>query len=312
MKFFNDERTRTSRRTLRGGTLVASALALALAGCASTSDEASAKSQSVQEPELRDRLPQEVKDRGVLRIGTVTSTNPFTQKPGEEVIGLIPDLAHEVAGRLGLELEFHEAPMAAQVAALQSDRVDITWSAMSDTVEREETINMIPYIANQTTPLVQYGNPQNIHVIEDLCGKVVATVRGGDNHLALEDLNKKACTSGGREVMDIKLYDKSSEAMLQVQSGKADAFVGIGLQMRHIAETANGGKTFGFIDAALIESTLTIGVAKDEMELADLVSDTLSSVVESGRYEEILAEYKGTKYALTPDQIVVNPLTSTQ
>lgn len=112
--------------------------------------------------------------------------------------------------------------------------------------------------------------------------------------------------------MDIKLYDKSSEAMLQVQSGKADAFVGIGLQMRHIAETANGGKTFGFIDAALIESTLTIGVAKDEMELADLVSDTLSSVVESGRYEEILAEYKGTKYALTPDQIVVNPLTSTQ
>ena len=311
MKFINDERTHASRKFLLACTTL-SVIALTLTGCGNTADAVTEKAQTSQDQELVDRLPQELKERGVLRIGTVTSSNPFTQKPGEEVIGLIPDLAHEMGAMLGLKVEFHEAPIAGQVAALQSDRVDVTWSAMSDTIEREETINMIPYITNVTKPIVQDGNPHKINVIEDLCGKSVATVRGGDNHIALNKLDEETCASGGRSAMDIKLYDKSAEAMLQVQSGKAAAFVGIGLQMRHIADTANGGKTFDFVDAGLVESKLTIGVAKDETELADVIADSMRSIVESERYGEILADYDGGEYAISPEGVAVNPLTSGQ
>lgn len=300
-----------SKRTLLASAAI---FALALTGCGSGSGSPDAGAQAPETTEriqeLYDRLPESIKDRGALRIGTVTSTTPLTQKPGREVEGLIPELADEISTILGVDVEFIEAPMSAQISALQSDRVDVTWSAMTDTAEREETINMVPYMKTTSSPIVAEGNPTNIQSSEDLCGQTVGIVRGGNSHVALEAFQESVCEKGGHELMDVKLYDKSADGLLQLQSGNVNAFIGIGIQLRHNAETANDGKTFDFVDVAIDESVMMICTDKKQTELAELIRDSLIEISDSGKYQAVLDRYSAQQYAVATSDIVVNPILS--
>lgn len=287
-------------------------IALSLAGCGSSAGEASgaAPESAQQVQELHDRLPDSVKDRGVLRIGTVTSTTPLTQKPGKEVEGLIPELADELGAILGVDVEFLESPMSAQITGLQADKFDVAWSAMTDTAEREASVNMVPYLKTTSSPIVLEGNPANIQTSEDLCGRSVGIVRGGNSHVALESFQETVCEGGGLEPMNVKLYDKSTDGLLQLQSSNIEAFVGIGIQLRHNAETANNGATFDFVDAAIDESVMTICTKKENTELADVIQAALLEMDESGKYLEVLERYSAQEYAVAAADITVNPLQS--
>ncbi|PZH20275.1 hypothetical protein C1I97_01430 [Streptomyces sp. NTH33] len=296
----------TARSHLALGALLA-ACALLATGCGGSSEAAGASTDKATDPALHERLPSSVKDSGVLKIGTVTSTSPLTEKPGSEVTGLIPDLAHAMAARLGVRVEFVESPMANQVSALKSHRVDVTWSAMTPTKEREESVHMVPFIRTASAPIVQKGNPAGIKDATDLCGKSVGIVRGGNSHMALNAFQKNVCESKGLKPIKPKLYDKSADGLLQLQSGKIDAFVGIGIQLKHVAETANGGSTFDFVDKAIDRSVLTICVDKNDTELANLLRDTLRKVIASGEYQNILKKYGGEGDALTEKETELDP-----
>lgn len=301
---------RTSRATPRRTRLALAALlatgTLLLTACGGESGADSGSDAKV-DPALQKRLPTSVKDSGVLRIGTVTSTSPLTEKPGKEVTGLIPDLAHAMAARLGVKVTFTESPTASHVAALRSDRVDVTWSAMTPTTDRLKSLHMVPYIHTASSPIVQKGNPAGIEEATDLCGKSVGIVRGGNSHVALEAFQKRVCEAEGRAPLKPKLYDKSSDGLLQLQSGEIEGFVGIGIQLRHVAETANGGSTFEFVDKAVDESVMTICTAKDNTELAELVRDTLRAVIESGEYADILGRYGGEGDVLSAEEVTLDP-----
>lgn len=302
--------TPKSRTTARSGPALGALLAacaLLTAGCGGDVGASGAAGDAATDPALQKRLPTAIKESGVLRIGTVTSTSPLTEKPGKEVTGLIPDLAHAMGARLGVEVRFSESPMAAQIPALQSDRVDVTWSAMTPTPERQESVHMVPYIASESAPIVQEGNPAGIKEAQDLCGRQVGIVRGGNSHVALEAFQKRVCEEESRKPVKPKLYDKSSDGLLQLQSGEIDAFVGIGIQLKHVAETANGGSTFDFVDKAIDKSVMTICVDKKETELAELMRDTLRDVIGSGEYGKILKKYGGEGDTLTKEETELDP-----
>jgi polar amino acid transport system substrate-binding protein len=299
-------RATTGSHLALGALLAASALLAT--GCGGSSESADgADTGKATDPALHERLPASVKDSGVLRIGTVTSTSPLTEKPGSEVTGLVPDLAHAMAEHLGVRMEFVESPMANQVAALRSHRVDVTWSAMTPTKEREESVHMVPYIHTASAPIVQQGNPAGIKDATDLCGKAAGIVRGGNSHMALNAFQKNVCEGKGLKPIRPKLYDKSADGLLQLQSGKIDAFVGIGIQLKHVAETANGGSTFDFVDKAIDESVMTICVDRNDTELAKLMRDTLRKLMDSGEYQDILKKYGGEGDALTEAQTELDP-----
>lgn len=300
---------RTPRVSKYAAVASAALIAVSLAGCGSSATEAAAEPKSEQQVQaLHDRLPESVKDRGVLRIGTVTSTTPLTQKPGKDVEGLIPELAAELGAVLGVETEFVESPMSAQITGLQADKFDVAWSAMTDTAEREDSVNMVPYLKTTSSPIVLEGNPSNIQKSEDLCGRTVGIVRGGNSHVALEAFQATVCEGGGLEAMNVKLYEKSTDGLLQLQSSNIEAFVGIGIQLRHNAETANNGTTFDFVDVAIDESVMTICADKENTELAEVIQAAMVEIADSGKYLEVLERYSAQQYAVPSADITVNPI----
>ena len=51
-------------------------------------------------------------------------------------------------------------------------------SAMSDTPERQKSIDFVDYFTAGTSILVKKGNPQKINSLDDFCGKTIALQRG--------------------------------------------------------------------------------------------------------------------------------------
>ncbi len=97
-----------------------------------------------QKPEAGRRL-QEIKDRGVLRVGYFDDAVPWTfVNASGTLVGYDIEAAHRLAGQLGVRLEFvptHRASTEPSVA-LTDGRIDILMTGFTATVSRAERMEL--------------------------------------------------------------------------------------------------------------------------------------------------------------------------
>ena len=101
------------------------AACLVLTGCGGSEAASSASSQPTTaasapgaDTAIRDLLPQRILDSGTLRVGATTTNPPFSLKQNQELEGLIPDLAAEIEGLTGVEVDFVETARAGDHAVV--------------------------------------------------------------------------------------------------------------------------------------------------------------------------------------------------
>jgi polar amino acid transport system substrate-binding protein len=161
------------------------ALLLGLAGCgfgspAADAPDAPAAQRTPFDQALHDRLPAAVRSAGRIRVATDASYPPASSfaEDGRTIVGFEPDLAAALGRVLGVELAFVRMDFRDTLPALQAGEVDVVMAAMTDTVERQATVDFIDYFSAGTTIIVQRGNPHAILDLRDLCGRTVAAEDG--------------------------------------------------------------------------------------------------------------------------------------
>ena len=100
----------------------------------------------------------DVKKKGVLVVGTKADYRPFGYlDPSGKIIGLEPDLAADVAKRLGVKLELVPVVASNRIQFLQQGRIDLMIATMSDTPERRKTVDIVEpdYYASGTNILAR-------------------------------------------------------------------------------------------------------------------------------------------------------------
>ncbi|MEO6895474.1 MAG: transporter substrate-binding domain-containing protein, partial [Caldimonas sp.] len=98
--------------------IVAAAAVLALAGVTSARADALA----------------DIKSKGVLVVGTKADYRPFGFiDPSGKIVGFEPDLAADVAKRLGVKLELVPVVSSNRMQFLQQGKIDLMIATMSDT-----------------------------------------------------------------------------------------------------------------------------------------------------------------------------------
>lgn len=289
------------------------ALALGLSSCGSgnsggPAEPANAEAASTVDQALHDALPDSIRSSGKLRIGATTVNPPYSSKTSGEMEGLVPELAEEVGEVLGVEVAFEGMPFTGLIPALQADRIDVIWSIMVDTVEREKTLDFVSYLGNTSAFLVYEGNPEQIEEVADLCGVDIALVRG-TLQVPVVEKQKEACAAAGKADVNILIYDDTAAAQTQMRAGKADAFFGGGVALRSLAAKVDNGNTFDVVgNISVGADVLAIGMPKDEGDLAQTLQSALKKVVEDGTYDEILTKYHADEDAFTADEILINPV----
>ncbi|MFC5584671.1 transporter substrate-binding domain-containing protein [Nitratireductor kimnyeongensis] len=256
--------------------------------------------------ELADRVPQEIRDRGVLIIGSDNAYAPWEYlagPDGQTPEGIDVDLGKAIAYTLGLKYESRTAPFASILPALGTN-FDIGISAFSITTERMEAVNFVSYADTQSLWVVRAGNPTGFDPAE-YCGATIA-IQSGSYHEKQVDKDNEACVAAGKEPIKKLPFSVQTEANTRVAVGGADATATGGGTAAYAVVQSNGAlENLSPVGPMGKRGLNGIAVPKDDMELTQLIADTLNHLIESGTYKDIYAEWGVGQFAVP--EALVNP-----
>lgn len=255
---------------------------------------------------LSARVPAKIREAGVLIGGSDNAFAPWEYlagADGQTPEGIDIDLAGAMAAKLGLTYESRTAQFSSILPALGTN-YDVGISAMSITNERMQTVNFVNYVEAGSEWAVKSGNPNGFDPA-NVCGSVVA-VQTGSWYEGVITEESAACVAGGKDAIEILPFSVQTEAMTRVAAGGADAAIAGGATVLYAAKHSDGA-----LEAVRPTGTLGgtglvgIAVAKADMELAQLLSDTMNALMADGTYTAIL-DYWGVTAMAVP-AAVINP-----
>ena len=285
-------RTRDARRPAVA--VAAAAILLLVAGCGGGStpaaDEGTASKVPAQEQkaELHDLLPADVQEAGKVTIGTEALYPPFESfaEDNKTIVGLDPDLGTALGQVLGIEVTFTHTAFDGLLTALDGGRFDLVMAAITDTKERQAQYDFVDYFTTGQAIVVKKGNPEGITSVDDLCGKSVSVLVASTQEKLLGEFNTDQCAS---DKIKVTALPNDKDALLQVQTGRADASFTQDAVGRYNSRTIGGGNQF---EVANSEPVLPVPVGivftKEDTELRDAFKAALEELIANGTYDEIL------------------------
>lgn len=292
MRVSADRRRRHSvvRRAAVAGALVALA-----AGCGGASDDAAGNPDAAPDQEtnqaLHDRLPADIRESGKVTIGTEALYPPFESFADDDktIVGLDPDLAEAMGQILGVEVVMTHTAFDGLLTALDGGRFDLVMAAITDTKDRQAKYDFVDYFMTGQAIVVKKGNPEGIEQVADLCGKNVSVLTASTQQKLLGEFNEDECV---QDAIEVTALPSDKDALLQVQTGRADATFTQDATGAYNARTIGGGNQF---EIANSEPLLPVPVGmvfdKADTDLRDVFKAALEELIASGEYDEILEKH---------------------
>ncbi len=225
--------------------------------------------------------------------GSITNSPPMIAyaSDGSTLQGVIVDLAAAMSQKLRKPIVFKSIPFSGLIPAMEAKRIDIAFTLMNDTPEREKVLDFVDFFNLGTKLLVQKGNPDHVNGLHSLCGKTVSSVQGSTQVQLVEQASTK-CVAAGKPPIHNLQYAQPADARLQVQTGHVAAFLGNSPVMVYLAKHAGDGKIFDVVQGKEYQPVpLGIGVSKSDPKLRDALQAALNAIIRDGTYLNILDKY---------------------
>ncbi|MBP1326497.1 polar amino acid transport system substrate-binding protein [Leucobacter exalbidus] len=293
------------KRTVLSSIAATSAAAVLLMGC-SSAPEAEEGPVLEADPELHALLPDRIQEAGEIKVGTEAFYPPheYFDEDQETIIGVDPDIVYALGEVLGVKIKLENMAWDGLLPALDAGRIDMISAAIGINETRVEKYDFISYFSTPQGVTVLAGNPLGIEETSDLCGLNVSVLDASHQLDVLQGLNEDLCKN---DPMEILAFPADSDALQQLQSGRADTHLAQFPAAQYNAETFGEGETFEAILLPELEpQTLGKAFRKDDPELRDAVLAAMNELIASGRYLEILTENNLESGAI--EQSEVNPL----
>lgn len=297
-----------SVRTLAVAAAACAALSLGLAAC--SSDDATTPAASgtggagasfdpssvAKDDTLAAQLPESIKSKGVLSVGSDTSYAPaeFLGEDGQTPVGYDVDLAKAIAATLGLKAEVQPADFSNIIPAVGT-KYDVGISSFTINPDRLKQVNMVQYFQAGEAFAVQKGNPKGVDQ-SDLCGKTVGVQTGTVEDEELDALSAK-CVDAGKPKIDALKYTGQDEVTTNLVGGKLDAMYADSPIIAYaITQTGDQLEQLGDVFATAPQG---IVVAKDDTAFAELVQKTVQKLIDDGTYTKVLDAWGNQAGAVT-------------
>ncbi|MDT5323549.1 MAG: polar amino acid transport system substrate-binding protein [Mycobacterium sp.] len=273
------------KKTVIAG-VAAGALALALSGCSSSSDESTPAATG----------PAKVAPPAILQAGTLKICAPNDGTPPSvyhdetgALVGSEVDLGKAIAAQLGLKADYVQSAFAAVIPTLQAKQCDVIMAQLYIKPEREQVVDFVPYLYSGTGIAVSKERPANITGMDDsLCGKKVMVAVGTTAESLSQEQSDK-CTAAGKPSIDINRNNHADVSIQQVQNGQVDAYLDTAETLGYYATKTGAriqmaGQPFG---------TIKIGAAtlKGNTELHNAIQQALNEIEGNGTYAKIVDEW---------------------
>ena len=116
------------------GLTLAAMMTMSLVGCSSSNGEE-------DKSEVADKL-QQIKDAGVLKVGTSAEYSPYefhkVVDGDDQIVGFDNFMVQEMAKDMGVKVEYTDMDFDGLLGALQADKVDIVLAGMTPKEKKEK------------------------------------------------------------------------------------------------------------------------------------------------------------------------------
>ncbi len=256
----------TSNRRITAGLLAVLGVLLALAGCSTGT---------------ADSTLGQVKDTGILRVGTEGTYSPFSyHDPGtNELTGYDIEVVTAVAAKLGAKPQFVEAPFDALFASLTSRRFDIVANQVTKNPEREATYALSqPYTVSDGV-IITRSDDSSITQLSDLKGKTTA-------QSSTSNWSGVAKEAGAK----VQAVEGFTQAVSLVKQQRVDATVNDNLAALQYFSTT--GDTSVKIAAKTGDTSEQVfAMRQDDGELRNAVNQALADLRADGTLASISQKY---------------------
>lgn len=240
----------------------------------------------------------------IAQRGTMTYCTAFDAPPqefldeNENPAGADVDIGIAVADLMGVDVEWRSMGFDALIGALQARHCDAINSSLSYTEERDEAIDFALYGVFTDVILVEAGNPQNIHSVDDLSGKRVGWVSGYATE-GLEEIEHTLTERGLGSFRQVA-FSNEPDTLGALRAGGVDAVTLANVQGDFYA--SKQPEAFERVSGIQVFSReFGFGIREGENELQTALSQAIDVLYENGTMCDILRKWNLTATA-SPDR----------
>ncbi|MBB0968864.1 ABC transporter substrate-binding protein [Dietzia aerolata] len=284
--------TFSSRRGVRAALAMSATAALVLAGCTTNTEGTEEATESREEvtvevdDEIAELVPAELRERGVIVIGTNTpyAPNEFKNENGE-IVGFDIDVMDAVAAVMGLEADFRESDFEKIIPAIEGGTMDMGASSFTVNAERLETVDFVTYFEAGIQWAAAAGSDVDP---DDACGLSVAVQRTTVSDQEDVPARSEACVAAGKPPIEKVQFDTQDEASTAVALGKVDAMSADSPISAYAVKQSDGKMQ---LVGEVFDSAPYGWPVRKGNELAVALEAAANKLIESGDFETIATNW---------------------
>lgn len=214
-----------------------------------------------------------IKEKGVLVVGVKADYKPFGfRDPSGAIVGIEPDLAADVAKRLGVKLELVPVISANRIEFLQQGKIDLMIATMSDKPERRKAVLAIDPQYYSDSVNILLSKKAKLGSWEDLKGKVLCGTSGAW-------YNKEVSAKYGAEV---KAFDGSEKPLFALKGGECIGYLYDQTFVQGKLLDAEWNTDYAMPLPGVMEAPWILAVAPGEDKFAKFMTDTTLDWMKTG------------------------------
>ena len=270
---------------------LAAIMVMGLVGCSSSKGSSSSASSDASSSAAKTEKLQQIKDAGVLKVGTSAEYSPYEFHKvvdGEDkIVGFDDFLVQEIAKDMGVKVEYEDMDFDGLLGALQADKVDIVLAGMTPDEKRKESVDFSDiYYTNSNVCIVAKGKEDTIKKSEDLKGLKVGVQKG---------TTQADYVTNTLGISDATQLKKIPDLMLELQNGKIDVIVTgkavAEINVKKYDNIAIGNTTVGDEVAETAAAAIKkSGNGVDNTSFVKSVNDTIKRLQDSGDMDKYMQE----------------------
>lgn len=270
---------------------LAAIMVMGLVGCSSSKGSSSSASSDASSSAAKTEKLQQIKDAGVLKVGTSAEYSPYEFHKvvdGEDkIVGFDDFLVQEIAKDMGVKVEYEDMDFDGLLGALQADKVDIVLAGMTPDEKRKKSVDFSDiYYTNSNVCIVAKGKEDTIKKSEDLKDLKVGVQKG---------TTQADYVTNTLGISDATQLKKIPDLMLELQNGKIDVIVTgkavAEINVKKYDNIAIGNTTVGDevaeTSAAAIKKS---GNGVDNTSFVKSINDTIKRLQDSGDMDKYMQE----------------------
>ena len=270
---------------------LAAIMVMGLVGCSSSKSSSSSASSDASSSAAKTEKLQQIKDAGVLKVGTSAEYSPYEFHKvvdGEDkIVGFDDFVVQEIAKDMGVKVEYEDMDFDGLLGALQADKVDIVLAGMTPDEKRKKSVDFSDiYYTNSNVCIVAKGKEDTIKKSEDLKDLKVGVQKG---------TTQADYVTNTLGISDATQLKKIPDLMLELQNGKIDVIVTgkavAEINVKKYDNIAIGNTTVG----DEVAETAAAAIKKssngvDNTSFVKSVNDTIKRLQDSGDMDKYMQD----------------------